>query len=393
MEYYREFQGVMVEARLSLSEDKYKNLNKKILIFSKKASDFKKEGFDPDIYKETFDYEQGMLADLFNYLFEIKDEISDSVYVFLNNKIREISEELNNPDKKDFDVGARFKNFEYMCSLSKLFQNYRRGETKLDLLRVPKLGRTCANELIEIIKLERYLEEDYPDIPENRLRLMLIFVIKLDFVMHNLRLIKVEENIIPLYRKRIMDSLENKYFKKILEDSEFDYNIWLKVFDDVQNGIIEIPDDDGKEYKCNCKNNNAICCGFFELRKCRNFERFIKMNPVVNGLYNSERVEPVKQPNIGKCFPDAVILNNHNNLLQLLFSMTRDRHRDIVNTAVFDFLMRNAKYLKKNRALAAAAYCSVREVTADESFVNFMTEIEFDWKIWHNTFFQYVQKK
>lgn len=389
MEYYKEFQATLADIKSSLPEDKYKILNKMILQFCKKAKEFKEAGFDLEMYKETFDFEKGTMLEFFNFLFEIKELINDSAYVFLNDKVQQICKDLKSPNPEKYDQGERYRDFEYMCSISKLFHNYVNAETKLDLLRVPELGTPCANILMDLLKLEYCLRNEYADVEHNHKRMTILFVIKLDFVMHNLRLMKAEENIIPLYTKKIHESLKtDAFFRKILKDSEFDYNIWLNVFEDVKNNRIEIPDETGEEHRrCLCENNNQICYGYNSFRKCKNYERFIHFNPIVEAIYKPIKIKPTSKANKGPCLPDVVILNNKNNLLHLLYSIPNSRHKNIINIALFDLFMRNLQFVKKNKEHLMCICAVLFEEMKEVNFLQLLDEIRFDSSIWEKTFF------
>lgn len=389
MEYYGIFNDTLKEVRQNLSEEEYKVLNRRILTFCKNVKKYKEEGFDYAIYTKTFDVENGSLIDFFNFLDEIKEKISDLSYVFLSNKIREICNNIKKPDPEKFESVQKFRDFDHMCSISKLFNNYIHAETKLDLQRIPIPGKSGSHLFIDLVRMDRALEEEYQDIEYNHQRRTILFVIRLDYIMRNIRILEGEKKLIGIYRELIFKKLEkDKFFLRILRDSDFDYRIWLNVFSDFESGKIVFTDEEEIE-KCSCYDQTCICLGYKEFKQCRNYDNFIMINPIIEHIY--DRDKPIilqKWPLFGKCLPDLIILKNRENLLQLLYSIPNSYIKNIITIALADFLMRNARFLKKNQEQAVMASSGIIGSENDPEFLEILKKNDFDIKIWVNTFIE-----
>ncbi len=387
MEFYSIFADTLRDVRSKISNDEYNILNRKILTFCKNVKKFKEEEFDLDIYLQTFDVESGNLIEYFNYLDEIKEKINDSSYIFLSNKIQEICKDLKKPNLDKYESKEKFRDFEYMCSISKLFQNYVNAETKLDLQRIPIPGKSGSHVFIDLIRMDRALEIEYEDIEYNHQRRTILFVIRLDYIMRNVRILEGEQNFESIYRNLIDEKLaKDKFFRRILRDSDFDHMIWLNMFSDFSAGKLIFPEEDIKD-TCKCNNNFSICYGKRELLNCKNYERFVKMNPIIEHIYDKQKPMILeKEPFYGECLPEVIILKNRENLLQLIYAIPDRYCKNIIMIALADFLMRNAKFLKNNHKQAVMASSGIIGSENDQDFLEILKEIGFDVKIWVNTF-------
>lgn len=127
---------------------------------------------------------------------------------------------------------------------------------------------------------------------------------------------------------------------------------------------------------CNCQ-ENQICINkdINQLKKCKNYPEFIKINPIIQLLF--ENID-IKYTTIPIIFPDTpfhIITNNLKNL-HLLGNMNYSTDKMIIiGSAIYDYLMRNLFICKMQPKETIIDILNIK---------NF--NINFDTNIWINAF-------
>jgi len=118
------------------------------------------------------------------------------------------------------------------------------------------------------------------------------------------------------------------------------------IFDD--DGPVIIRPPMAKHYKCTC-NDNEICLHYNlnQLRMCKNFEKFVEVNPIVRSIFE-DKIISVSERAIFKPMNDIKFVQNNIDLLVKCIKFHYSgKHKAIFIFALFDYLIRNAWCLKR----------------------------------------------
>ncbi len=146
---------------------------------------------------------------------------------------------------------------------------------------------------------------------------------------------------------------------------------------------------------CDCVNIYDICLknDIRKILSCRNYQRFITINPIFELIFEDKKVEFTKRPQIisGKDFNEIIFNFAAINSLYKFYN-DNETLRIIIGSSMFDYSMRNIFNLRMKTKETIIDVFHIRALMTNDRAMNFFRKNNFDPKIWENTFEQSIKK-
>lgn len=145
--------------------------------------------------------------------------------------------------------------------------------------------------------------------------------------------------------------------------------------------------------ECKCS-EYEICLDqdISKLKSCKNYQKFIELNPVIELIFEDKIVELTKTPILYPNTPFKIIQNNFRNLNLLGNFNYSINIIYIIGTAIFDYSMRNLFFNKMQPKETVIDILNIKNFQSNEDFNEFMKKISFDSNIWIKTFKSAIYK-
>lgn len=249
--------------------------------------------------------------EIFDVLYEIKDNITDYQFLFLNEK-----------------VGELYK-------LAK--ENKKNNESEEDLS-------------------EEELTEEESDLEEDR---------------NEEGWETEEENIFSPFAREIINVSNANSHRIIIEQSD------SSISDESEDsdGNFSIYEDDEME-NLNHEDFKQCCKSLETLKLYKNFDEFIKINPILGNLYENVLVEIQIEPDFGDYDRDYFV-RNLRNLVKLEYNLD-EKNRVYCILAMYNFVMKYAECVKDNKDFGKIMIVKFRKYENDNFLIELLGEISVD---------------
>lgn len=223
------------------------------------------------------------------------------------------------------------------------------------------------NEFLEINnKLQRLIEEN------NELRRYNNTLIKNGRMPRGMRLILVPRN-----RENNEDSSESEELVDSVESDEFEdnnTNICTCGGRYIFTDIMLLPDDGFTNFFCLDTDE--------KMRNCQNFRKLLDFFPLLENLYNKIDI-PFIEEQIEQEYTKSVIVRKMRILLSIIEKQQDRMKKAIVSFVMYDFLIRNIRFMKDNNRFAISCLKKLEELISEEEYRQLAQEYNVNYRIWH----------
>jgi len=123
-----------------------------------------------------------------------------------------------------------------------------------------------------------------------------------------------------------------------------------------------------KNHVCKCLGNN-VCMNhnLNTLKLCKNYTRFIQLNPMVETIYDENKQIKFSE-NKEEIMEDGIIKENIITLVKLIDFHYSTKHKTIFLISLFDFVLRNINFFRENHSCGEYLLNEINELIKNNTF-------------------------
>ncbi len=262
--------------------------------------------------------------DIFDNIFAIKDKISDNEFLEINNKLQRLIEENNEL--------RRYNN------------------------TLIKNGRMPRGMRLILVPRNRENNEDSSESEE---------------------LVDSDESEELVDSDESEELVDSEALENAVQSDEFEgnnTNICTCGGRYIFTDIMLLPDDGF---------TNFFCLDTEEkMRNCQNFRKLLDFFPLLENLYNKIDL-PFIEEQIEQEYTKSVIVRKMRILLSIIEKQQDRMKKAIVSFVMYDFLIRNIRFMKDNNRFAISCLKKLEELISEEEYRQLAQEYNVNYRIWH----------
>jgi len=138
--------------------------------------------------------------------------------------------------------------------------------------------------------------------------------------------------------------------------------------------------------ECQCENEDLCTTSFMAFCQCKNCPKFLSENPILRNLFCDHPIEFTKIPIIDQSYDSKKIMSTIKKHYDLNKNIYNRKDRIIIAISLFDFGMRNMKFLRDFPQLSKIFNERVWKFSEHDDFLDYVHMNNFNVNIWNNHF-------